>query len=508
MKNLILFFLLVAGFTLEAQTAKNRSTLYSDTDALPTPITRAALAAHIKNIVASCVNLPELGTGVSTALGNSVDATGGFATYSTLAANQLSIDNTQTGTSYTLALSDAGKTVSISNASANMVTVPTNASVAFPVGAWLMVKQAGAGATSIAAAGGVTINAPSGLTVAGQGYYATLRKTATDTWDVVSGGTATGSSGTVTSVSIATANGVSGTVATPSTTPVITFSLGAIAPTSVNNITFTGPTVTRTVTFPDAATTVPTITQALTFSGPTAARTITLPDANFTVARTDAGQTFTGASTATSWNLVTPVIQGASASGASNIDLSGGTGYLRPPTGGLYLSGGQQRYLNNYSTTSQSPTAATRTYITGSNLAFTAGNIRVGTIFRWKFNLTKTAAGTAASTIDIAFGTAGTTADTARVSFTKPAGTAVVDEGWVTVEAIVRTNSSTGVVVGEFTMIHNLSATGHMTIPAACVNTVSSTFNTTTVTNVGLCITTGASDAITIQQCTAEAINL
>jgi hypothetical protein len=39
----------------------------------------------------------------------------------------------------------------------------------------------------------------------------------------------------------------------------------------------------RTVTLPDANTTIPVATQVLTFSGPTAARTITLPDENFTV---------------------------------------------------------------------------------------------------------------------------------------------------------------------------------------------------------------------------------
>lgn len=56
-------------------------------------------------------------------------------------------------------------------------------------------------------------------------------------------------------------------------------------------------TASRTVTLPDANTTIPVATQVLTFSGPTAARTITLPDANFTAARTDAGQTFTGTQT-------------------------------------------------------------------------------------------------------------------------------------------------------------------------------------------------------------------
>jgi hypothetical protein len=51
---------------------------------------------------------------------------------------------------------------------------------------------------------------------------------------------ASSGSGTVTSVSVVTANGVSGTVATSTTTPAITLSLGAITPTSVNGITFSG----------------------------------------------------------------------------------------------------------------------------------------------------------------------------------------------------------------------------------------------------------------------------
>lgn len=51
---------------------------------------------------------------------------------------------------------------------------------------------------------------------------------------------ATGSGGTVTSVSVVTANGISGSVATATTTPAITLTLGAITPTSVNGITFSG----------------------------------------------------------------------------------------------------------------------------------------------------------------------------------------------------------------------------------------------------------------------------
>ena len=163
----------------------------------------------------------------------------------------------------------------------------------------------------------------------------------------------------------------------------------------------------------------------------------------------------------------------------------------------------------NQSIAQQQPSATVRTYIAGSALRIPANKLQVGTNLRWKFSLTKTGAGTAASTIDIAIGTAGTTADTAQLSFTKPAGTAVADEGTITVEAVVRSIGATGVLVGQFTMVHNLSATGHMQIPAACVNVVSGSVDLT-VANliVGLCITTGASDVVTIQLVQAEAWNV
>lgn len=52
--------------------------------------------------------------------------------------------------------------------------------------------------------------------------------------------TAGGGTGTVTSVSVVTANGISGSVATDTTTPAITLTLGAITPTTVNGVTFSG----------------------------------------------------------------------------------------------------------------------------------------------------------------------------------------------------------------------------------------------------------------------------
>lgn len=164
--------------------------------------------------------------------------------------------------------------------------------------------------------------------------------------------------------------------------------------------------------------------------------------------------------------------------------------------------------LRNNSVAQQAVAAATLTYLTGSALAIPQGAyLRAGSRFRWRWNMAKTGAGTATSTIAIVFGTAGTTADTARVSFTKPAGTAAADEGWCEVNATVRNISNTaGVVVGTFTLGHNLAATGHAQIPFVAVTTVSSGFdNIVDGLIVGLVITTGAADVITIEQLSAEA---
>lgn len=89
--------------------------------------------------------------------------------------------NSQTGTTYTLLLTDAGKCVEMNNASANTLTVPPN-SVAFPVGTTLLVRMMGAGQTSIAAGGGVTIHTPLTLNLFAQYSLASLHKRATNEW--------------------------------------------------------------------------------------------------------------------------------------------------------------------------------------------------------------------------------------------------------------------------------------------------------------------------------------
>ena len=88
-----------------------------------------------------------------------------------------------TGASETLALTDAGKLVTMDNASANTLTVPPHSSVAFSVGCQILVKQLGAGATTIAAGSGVTIRSRGSLlALAGQYAIGVLIKDDTDVW--------------------------------------------------------------------------------------------------------------------------------------------------------------------------------------------------------------------------------------------------------------------------------------------------------------------------------------
>lgn len=93
--------------------------------------------------------------------------------------------NAQTGTTYTLVLTDASKFVTLSNAGAITLTVPPNSSVAFPVGSTVELIAIGAGQVTVAQGSGVTVNATPGLKLRAQYSGATLVKTGTDQWYLV-----------------------------------------------------------------------------------------------------------------------------------------------------------------------------------------------------------------------------------------------------------------------------------------------------------------------------------
>ena len=99
-------------------------------------------------------------------------------------SSQFLAQNAQSGTSYTLVLTDASKAVEMSNASANTLTVPPNSAVPFPIGTVIEVDQMGAGQTTIAPGAGVTLRNANGLKLAKQYATCSLRKRGTDEWVV------------------------------------------------------------------------------------------------------------------------------------------------------------------------------------------------------------------------------------------------------------------------------------------------------------------------------------
>jgi hypothetical protein len=105
------------------------------------------------------------------------------------AASALSVtvvpENAQTGTTYTLVLADAGKLVTLSNAAAITLTIPTNASVAFPVDTRIDLLQYGAGQVTVGGAGVTIRSSGSKLKLAGQYSGATIWKKDTDEWVLI-----------------------------------------------------------------------------------------------------------------------------------------------------------------------------------------------------------------------------------------------------------------------------------------------------------------------------------
>ena len=89
--------------------------------------------------------------------------------------------NAQTGTSYTLVLTDAAKLITLTNAAAITLTVPTNASVAFPIGTQILLYQGGAGQVTISSSATIRSQGTK-LKLFGQYAVAGLVKVATDEW--------------------------------------------------------------------------------------------------------------------------------------------------------------------------------------------------------------------------------------------------------------------------------------------------------------------------------------
>jgi hypothetical protein len=170
--------------------------------------------------------------------------------------------------------------------------------------------------------------------------------------------------------------------------------------------------------------------------------------------------------------------------------------------------------LSAASVSTVSASYAADTYLAGSCITIpTAGGWQVGTQYRLIFDLIKTAAGTAAFTITIRLGTAGTTSDAALITLTFGAGTAAADTGLFEVLITFRTvgSGTAAVLRGLARCTHALSATGLISTGASGCGIVlgaSGGFDSSTQTKIGVSINGGTSFSGTCTMVQAELLGL
>ena len=101
-------------------------------------------------------------------------ASGGGASYSAV--------RTQSGTTYTLVLGDAGDYIQTTSTTAVTITVPLQSSVAWVADTEIYFEQNNTGQITIAGASGVTVNSSETLKTAGRYSVIALKRVASDTW--------------------------------------------------------------------------------------------------------------------------------------------------------------------------------------------------------------------------------------------------------------------------------------------------------------------------------------
>lgn len=167
----------------------------------------------------------------------------------------------------------------------------------------------------------------------------------------------------------------------------------------------------------------------------------------------------------------------------------------------------------------QSIPASTAAIITGSLIAVPPQGFQIGTVIRWTYTISKTAAGVAARTHNIRVGTAGTAAGDASVAQISLTPTAVADimtmvwtytvigplgascVGVPTLQVLGRLLATTGFATVATTTVMTTAAPSTVLITAAA-------FNSTTAQQFISCsITTGAAEVITVINSFAEVIN-
>ena len=152
------------------------------------------------------------------------------------------------------------------------------------------------------------------------------------------------------------------------------------------------------------------------------------------------------------------------------------------------------------------PANAADTYLVGQLVP--PAKLRAGTLVKFTFGMTKTAAGTATPVWSVRVGTAGTTADTAQLTFTGRAQQANADTARAEIHVIVRSIGASGVIEGIYALA-NGAAAGFTAAGGDAQQNTSAGFDTT-VANliVGVSVNPGAAGNWTVTHAAVEMVNV
>jgi len=160
--------------------------------------------------------------------------------------------------------------------------------------------------------------------------------------------------------------------------------------------------------------------------------------------------------------------------------------------------GGTVKTVRTLCNAGSTTTAGANIYIVGSNIAVPPTLVRVGSVFQWTLWMSKTAACTSAPVYNVVVGTAGTTADTVRLTWTSAsAQTAATDNGILMISAVVTTAGASGVINGSYNLDHKNASTGFASVQTDGQGPTASSAFDLTVANLifGLTINPGNTGA-------------
>ena len=176
-------------------------------------------------------------------------------------------------------------------------------------------------------------------------------------------------------------------------------------------------------------------------------------------------------------------------------------------------TGRVEAYSNNAAIANQTVNAAD-TYLTNSDLLIPSWGLQAKGTFLFQISASKTGAGTAAPIYSVRIGTNRTTADTARLTLTGPAQTAIADIGTLNILITVRAAGGSCILQGTAFWSHRgtaanttTSGTGFANDSTGHVEGTSASFDASAVNGqyIGLSVNSGTAGVWTVTQVIAEA---